>query len=143
MLFLQATIAKEPGTIVLPDTTIAGITSKTRRRSTSEHLGGALIKFLLSRVVVVATALACTSLSAQSLAPAPNARQIRPKLPPGVHRPAMVNASCFHRRTVRQQVVRLHSSLDPYAMVMLPSGELKLTELAKIKPMSDPFVAAT
>jgi hypothetical protein len=103
-----------------------------------------LIKFLLSRVVVVATALACTSLSAQSPGPAPNARQIRPKLPPGVH-PRAGHGECFllPQASGAPQVVRLHSSLDPYAMVMLPSGELKVTELAKLKPTSDPFVAAT
>jgi ribosomal protein S6 len=42
-----------------------------------------------------------------------------------------------------QQVVRLYCALDPYAMVMMPSGKLKVVELSKMKPTSDPFVAAT
>ena len=103
-----------------------------------------MLKSLLSRVVVVATALACTSLSAQAPGPTPNARQIRPQLPPGVH-PRAGHGECFllPQATGAPQVVRLHSSLDPYAMVMLPNGQLKVTELAKMKPTTDPFVAAT
>lgn len=76
--------------------------------------------------------------------PAPNARQIRPQLPAGV-KPRAGHGECLLLPTAgsKSEVVRLHCALDPYAMVMLPTGELKLIEAAKAKPTTDPFVAAT
>jgi hypothetical protein len=43
----------------------------------------------------------------------------------------------------KPQVVRLHCAIDPHALFMTPTGELKVIELAKAKPTNDPFVAAT
>ena len=42
-----------------------------------------------------------------------------------------------------RQAVRLFTTLDPYALVMLPTGELKPIRRADAKPTTSPFVPAT
>ena len=58
------------------------------------------------------------------------------------HAPDTVSYCCCNRRPVRLKSSG-YIALDPYAMVMLPDGELKVIERAKAKPTTDPFVAAS
>jgi hypothetical protein len=104
-----------------------------------------ILKSLMWRmVVVVATALACSLGSAQSPGPAPNARQIRPQLPEGVKpRAGHGERLLLQPATGASQIVQLHCALGPYALVMLPTGELKVIEMELARPTTEPFVAAT
>src|SRR4051794_39622938 len=96
-------------------------------RLNSNDCWAVLFTSMLSPVVIAATALACASVSAQSPGPAPSALQVRPKLPPGVRpRPGHGERLLLPTAAGESQVVRLYCSLDPYAMVMLPTGELKI-----------------
>jgi hypothetical protein len=66
------------------------------------------------------------------------------KLPPGV-KPRAGNGELLLLKSATgvSQVVRLHCALDPYALVMMPTGDLKFIERTKTKPATDPFVAAS
>jgi hypothetical protein len=108
-----------------------------------------LVISLIGRtVVVVAAAIACRPVLAQSEesapAPASNTRHLRSQIPPEV-KPRAGHGELLSLKlaTGASQVVRLHCALDPYAMVMLPDGDLKIIERTKIQPTTDPFSAAS
>ena len=98
----------------------------------------------LSRIIAAAIVLTGASLSVQTPAPSPNATQIRPQLPQGV-RPCAGHGERLSIRSASgdPQIAKLYCSLDPFAMVMQPAGDLKVIELSKAKPTTDPFVPAT
>jgi hypothetical protein len=108
-----------------------------------------LITSLIGRtVVVVAAVIVGTSVFAQSVAtsPAPssNRHKILSQLPPGVKpRPGHDELLSLKSATGASQIVRLYCNLDPYAMLMLPTGELDVVERTKTKPTTDPFVSAS
>ena len=73
-----------------------------------------------------------------------NSRKILSQLPPGVKpRAGHGELLLLKSATGASQVVRLHCALDPYAMVMLPTGDLEVIERAKTQPTTNPFVAAS
>lgn len=78
-------------------------------------------------------------------APAPlnNTRQFLSSLPKGT-KPHPGNGELLLLKSAgAPQVVRLYCSVDPYAFVMLPTGEIDLVEKKKTKPTTNPFVAAS
>ena len=140
---MRATITKETWTIV-PVTAVAGVTvhhsSSIETRASEGRIAQILTKPYRrrnhrSRLHFALRPIARTDAQRPADSAATPARR-----PPGAG-----HGECFllPQPTGAPQVVRLHSSLDPYAMVMLPSGQLKVTELAKMKPTTDPFVAAS
>jgi hypothetical protein len=103
-----------------------------------------LASFMGRTVVAVAVAIAATPVFSQSAASTANIRQLLSQLPPDVT-PRVGHGELLSMKTATgaSQVVRLYCALDPYAMVMLPDGDLKIIERAQAKPTTDPFVAAS
>jgi hypothetical protein len=101
--------------------------------------------FLIWQIIVVAAAVtACMPVFAQSAATSPTnrVREFLSQFPPRVKpRPGHGELLLVRSATGASQVVRLHCALDPYAMVMLPTGELKVIARTKVKPTTNPFVA--
>jgi hypothetical protein len=108
-----------------------------------------LIKSLLRLIaVVVFVAIISTPVFAQpvELSPAPSSKisKLLPDLPPGIKpRPGHDELLSMKSVTGESHVVRLYCELDPYAIVMLPTGNLDIVARAKTKPTTNPFVAAT
>jgi hypothetical protein len=96
----------------------------------------------------VVAAVACVPIFAQSEEAAPartsSMREFLAQFPPGV-KPHPGNGELLSMKsaTGAAQIVRLHCALDPYALVMLPAGDLAFVDRKKTKPTTDPFVAAT
>jgi hypothetical protein len=96
----------------------------------------------------VATAIAGMPVFAQTGEPEPAAatsmREFLAQFPPDVKpRPGHGELLSLKSSAGAPQVVRLYCSLDPYALVMLPTGGLDFVEREKTKPTTNPFVAAT
>ncbi|HEX4414931.1 MAG TPA: DUF1570 domain-containing protein [Lacipirellulaceae bacterium] len=103
----------------------------------------------LGRFLFAAATLAPTTVFAQTgtpqpPVPTPNTQQFRLALPAdsrpiAAHDERLIIEPPFGA----PQVVQLYCRIEPYALVMLPTGELSLIELSKAKPTTEPFVPDT
>src|SRR3954468_11188361 len=81
----------------------------------------------LARLFVAAATLSCAPASAQTPAPTPNTQQIRLAIPADARPvPAQDERLLVESPGQPPQVVQLYCRIEPYALVMLPTGELTL-----------------
>lgn len=103
------------------------------------------IRFLTAAASLFASpALAQPTTPAATPTPTPNTQEIRLAIPADSRPvPAHDERLLLQEPFKAAQVVQAYCRIDPYSLVMLPTGELTLVKSSNTKPTTEPFVPAT
>jgi hypothetical protein len=100
--------------------------------------------FIAAAILSSSPALAQTSTPAAAPTPTPNTQEIRLAISADSRPvPAHAEPLLLEEPFKTPQVVQAYCRIDPYALVMLPTGELTLVKSSNTKPTTEPFVPAT